>query len=444
MGERYVDNEEAFWELVSINAEVTSQPIEERMRNVQNERVNRDVSRIDVESKILIQFDEHGNKTETALTGELAELFSGSRVFVNEEQASARFDTGVRTMYVPFASLPTPEDGRSVFVGGGFFNTNTSHRSVEFWTYNFPSGMRTIDVYITNQWGDDTLRVLDVGPMEEVIHSLRYAGEPYGARVSSYDGSFSNVQLRFFARGQSVAPAPTWTWPVPSSNRITQHFNSPNHLGVDIGPSTAGVEGASIVSFAAGNVILSGWVSGYGEALYINTSNLNGFNWIQHRYGHLQTGSRISNNAQVSMGQQIARLGNTGVSTGPHLHFETRHSSTSPSTANASSTPINPISNFFPSMTYGVDSFIYDINPDESSNFVNEVAVFAASGDLYTLGNLTLLTQEEALLLDITQESLQIAIDYFGVEFVLEQLEGLGLEHIGFTLQEDGVLTANR
>lgn len=76
--------------------------------------------------------------------------------------------------------------------------------------------------------------------------------------------------------------------------------------------------GSTVVASSGGTVAKAGWGSGYGYVVYIN--HVDG---TQTRYAHL---SRIfvSVGQQVSQGQKIAASGNSGISTGPHLHFETR------------------------------------------------------------------------------------------------------------------------
>ena len=67
---------------------------------------------------------------------------------------------------------------------------------------------------------------------------------------------------------------------------------------------------------AAGTVVKAGWGSGYGYVVYIQHSD-----GRQTRYGHLSK-VLVSAGQTVSQGQKIALSGNTGVSTGPDLHFE--------------------------------------------------------------------------------------------------------------------------
>ena len=76
--------------------------------------------------------------------------------------------------------------------------------------------------------------------------------------------------------------------------------------------------GAPVVSGASGTVSFVGWQNGYGQLVVIDHGG-----GLTTRYGHL---SRIdvALNQSVSRGQFIGRIGSTGRSTGPHLHYEVR------------------------------------------------------------------------------------------------------------------------
>jgi murein DD-endopeptidase MepM/ murein hydrolase activator NlpD len=108
------------------------------------------------------------------------------------------------------------------------------------------------------------------------------------------------------------SPAPTtssfgWrTHPITGSRRF--------HSGVDIGAPM----GAPVVAAGSGIIVSAGWNGGYGKAIVIQHNGVQ-----QTLYGHLseifvQPGQRIE------QGTVIARVGSTGNSTGPHLHFETK------------------------------------------------------------------------------------------------------------------------
>lgn len=111
------------------------------------------------------------------------------------------------------------------------------------------------------------------------------------------------------------------------------------HEGVDL----AGVpKGTPVYATKGGKIIISGDVSGYGQAVYIDHGD-----GTQTRYGHLQEGSRTFSAGQtVTAGQVIGRVGNTGTSystsggDGTHLHYEVRVGNSS-SVSNADTKPVD-------------------------------------------------------------------------------------------------------
>jgi murein DD-endopeptidase MepM/ murein hydrolase activator NlpD len=86
------------------------------------------------------------------------------------------------------------------------------------------------------------------------------------------------------------------------------------HAGVDI-PLP---EGTPLRAADSGRVAIAGWVGGYGNYTCIQHSGS-----LSTCYGH-QSSIGVSVGQNVSQGQVIGRSGNTGHSTGPHVHFETR------------------------------------------------------------------------------------------------------------------------
>ncbi len=80
--------------------------------------------------------------------------------------------------------------------------------------------------------------------------------------------------------------------------------------------------GTPIVASCAGTVTRAGWASGYGYAVYIRHDN-----GRETRYAHLSR-VLVSAGQYVQQGQKIALSGNTGISTGPHIHFELRFNGT--------------------------------------------------------------------------------------------------------------------
>lgn len=86
------------------------------------------------------------------------------------------------------------------------------------------------------------------------------------------------------------------------------------HTGADF----RGNIGDPIHATAAGKVTVAGWTGGYGNMVEIDHGN-----GLATRYGHLSA-IDVSVGDNVRIGQVIGRLGSTGRSTGPHLHYETR------------------------------------------------------------------------------------------------------------------------
>ncbi|MBQ2614125.1 MAG: M23 family metallopeptidase [Clostridia bacterium] len=87
-----------------------------------------------------------------------------------------------------------------------------------------------------------------------------------------------------------------------------------NHSGIDIG----GEDGSNILAADGGTISFAGWVEGYGN--YLSIDHGNGF---ETAYAHCSE-LLVAQGEVVSQGQVIAYMGNTGNSTGPHLHFEVK------------------------------------------------------------------------------------------------------------------------
>jgi hypothetical protein len=121
----------------------------------------------------------------------------------------------------------------------------------------------------------------------------------------------------------SKLPAPkrkslknAWIWPV-SSARITSVFE-PGHRAVDIGVPV----GTPLYAPRAGVIAKVAYdAGGYGEHIVLNT-----IDGLLIYLGHLSE-VNVSPGQNVTPGQQIGRTGNTGSSTGPHLHYEIRQGS---------------------------------------------------------------------------------------------------------------------
>jgi murein DD-endopeptidase MepM/ murein hydrolase activator NlpD len=84
------------------------------------------------------------------------------------------------------------------------------------------------------------------------------------------------------------------------------------HQGVDL----AAPEGTRVPAFVAGKVVFSGWQNGYGNTVVIENKE-----GLRTRYAHLSEVT-VREGEDVEQSQAVGKVGSTGRSTGPHLHFE--------------------------------------------------------------------------------------------------------------------------
>ena len=117
------------------------------------------------------------------------------------------------------------------------------------------------------------------------------------------------------SRGSSTS---RMIWPAPSNSYVSSEFKPPHrprHKGIDIaGP---GIYGKNAVAALGGTVVkVANDVNGYGNYLVIDHGG-----GLTTLYAH---GSKVlvSLGDRVSQGQAVMLIGDTGVSTGPHLHFK--------------------------------------------------------------------------------------------------------------------------
>ena len=121
-----------------------------------------------------------------------------------------------------------------------------------------------------------------------------------------------------------------YIWPLAGGYTLTSHFGhrwGRLHAGIDLGTPV----GNDVLAADGGIVTRAGYFGGYGYCVDIDHQN-----GQQTRYGHLSS-ILVNVGDEVYEGQHIAESGNTGRSTGAHLHFE----------VHINGTPQNPL-NFLP------------------------------------------------------------------------------------------------
>lgn len=182
--------------------------------------------------------------------------------------------------------------------------------------YVLVQGNQTLDS-LAKTYGVDsgTLRAANKG-LSPVAGDYYFIPQPrgiLGRNVASAKFD-ENVTETYLNSGEFI-------WPVPASRRISSGYGKRwgrHHEGIDI----PGRIGSSIVAAADGKVIYSGaGVGGYGNITVILHDN--GYHTV---YAHAKKNITVAGQ-RVYKGQVIALLGQTGRSTGPHLHFEIRKNS---------------------------------------------------------------------------------------------------------------------
>jgi murein DD-endopeptidase MepM/ murein hydrolase activator NlpD len=150
------------------------------------------------------------------------------------------------------------------------------------------------------------------GPIHADVETLIQRADLLSARFAAVTDSLE-LNAKRFASVPSIMPTAGWLTSQFSRSRVHPllHVSRP-HEGIDVSAPM----GAPIVAPASGTVTKVGRENGYGNVLEIDHGN-----GIVTRYAHC---SRIDvrQGQRVTRGQRIAAVGSTGLSTGPHLHYE--------------------------------------------------------------------------------------------------------------------------
>lgn len=171
------------------------------------------------------------------------------------------------------------------------------------------------DDWYTNQ--TQTIQEPSAGHRKVVVNVAYRNNEELSREILKEEITYEAVP-KIVERGTKIPP--TYIKPI-SGGRQSSGFGrrksptkgaSSYHKGIDWATPT----GTAVMASSAGTVARAGWGSGYGYVVYINHAD-----GRQTRYGHLSK-VLVSPGQTVSQGQKIALSGNTGVSTGPHVHFE--------------------------------------------------------------------------------------------------------------------------
>ncbi len=160
---------------------------------------------------------------------------------------------------------------------------------------------------------------------KEITQELKKAKEAENAARSEIARLVSGDSSRYVGG--------KFLWPTTNSYTITSPYSMrvhptlgvyKQHTGIDIGASY----GTNVLAAADGTVIIAGWNNAYGNYVVINHGG-----GVTTLYGH-NSSLTVSKGQYVTRGQVIAKVGSTGYSTGPHIHFEVQ----------VNGSPVNPMS----------------------------------------------------------------------------------------------------
>ncbi|MBQ6887025.1 MAG: M23 family metallopeptidase [Lachnospiraceae bacterium] len=176
-------------------------------------------------------------------------------------------------------------------------------------------------VYVDNdEWYTNQTKVLQEPSAghRKVVAIVSYRNNAEVERELIKEEIVLEAVPKIVERGTKIPP--TYIKPI-SGGRLSSRFGrrsaptkgaSTYHKGVD----WATPIGTAVMASSTGTVARAGWGSGYGYVVYINHAD-----GKQTRYAHLSK-VLVSSGQKVSQGDKIALSGNTGVSSGPHVHFE--------------------------------------------------------------------------------------------------------------------------
>ena len=177
--------------------------------------------------------------------------------------------------------------------------------------------VETLKSQLNNQLSKTNTQIHNITALEAELQADKAA---FQAKMAAIQAEIDDIYSQIQSNGDYVGGQ--LAWPVPGFRTITSEFGwrfggSDYHTGFDI--SGSGVNGKSIVAANSGTVVYVKYgTSGYGRYLIVDHGG--GYTTL---YAHCSE-ILVEVGDYVSRGEAIAKVGSTGWSTGPHLHFEVR------------------------------------------------------------------------------------------------------------------------
>lgn len=286
---------------------------------------------LDAKQTVILESDTVANQ----VLQRIRDSFAGAAPNVEYTQITYDQAITVEEVGVQLGDIWNPDDAYNYLVTGSVrhaedaeLNPLVTMRTTEIAT--FYEDVKFGAKYIDNSeiYADETeLISAGVPGKNEITAEIqRINGEEIARKVQSTKRVSNPVDAVYY---QGTKPIPekkgtgSFLYPI-KTYKITSYFGSRNtgivgaskyHQGVDFGAPT----GTKIYATDGGTVSFAGWQSGYGYLVIIDHGGL-----YSSRYGHCSK-LLVKKGDAVYQGQNIANVGSTGVSSGPHLHFEIRY-----------------------------------------------------------------------------------------------------------------------
>lgn len=189
----------------------------------------------------------------------------------------------------------------------------------EKYAENLKSEVSKLNVEVKEEKVEDKGEITTVERADSILKDIVDRNKPVEtpkATVSNTTNTTkkSNVTTAPTIGATSVQATGGGVWPTVNRRINCQYMGYSGHTGIDLG----GAVGTAIYAYKSGTVTFAGWGNGYG--LHIRIDHGNGMTTY---YAHCSE-LFASVGQQVTEGQMIAKIGMTGYTTGPHLHFEVR------------------------------------------------------------------------------------------------------------------------
>lgn len=165
-----------------------------------------------------------------------------------------------------------------------------------------------------------------ISDFQDKQQQLQSEKKANAAEIADYEKQIQREIQQAQQNSNQVYQQGEWLWPVdPKFHYLTTLFGyddwrKGNHSGIDIGDG--GINGTNVYASKAGVVITAKdtYIPGYSYGKYVVIDHGDGYSTL---YGHCSA-IYVTVGQQVQRGEVIAAVGNTGWSTGPHMHFEVR------------------------------------------------------------------------------------------------------------------------